>query len=259
MISLSRFFALGAVAVAGAAVSSVPAFAQTPTYTFAQYGQQTSVQAFSLTNNGPTSTITASAQVRFFFLPNTSYPQTAGLPTDTFNATMTFTASNPLAPATGSNTPGVTITERFSTYSFMFIDNGVGNRNLLSGSGKNLLLSGTYSDGSSVLNVSTPPAGDVLYTSDFVDFSTSTDRNFGISLSSVVPVLVIDTTNPNPAFNGYVRSFTAASTGTFASNFNNPPPPVPEPGMVTFALTGGAGIMGMVIRGRRRLSSKKSA
>lgn len=189
--------------------------------------------------------------MRFFFLPNAAYPQTAGLPTNLFNATMTFTASNPIAPATGSNTPGATITERFSTYSFSFIDNGPGNKNLLSGFGSNLLLSGTYNDGSAVLNVSTPPTGDVFFTSDFVNFSTSTDRNLGISLSSVTPVLIIDA-------NSYVRSFTAASTGTFASNFNNAPPPVPEPGMVTFALTGGAGLVGMVIRGRRR-SSKKSA
>jgi len=160
--------------------------------------------------------------------------------------------SNPTGPATGSNTTGARITETFANYSlFITADTPVnGKTNLLTATGSNLVLRGTYNEGSSTLQVSTPPSGDVTFTSDFTSFATSTDRNFAISLSSVVPVFAIDT-------NGYVRGFSAAGTGTFATNTVAA---VPEPGMVTFALTGGMGLAGMVLRGRRRISrSKKSA
>ena len=236
---ISRFLANAAgagIAACAALIACAPSASAQSTTTFAQYFQaDPSQQAFVLTNNGATSTITGNAQVIFIY--GNSLPNTFG-PTPT-TATLNFTASNPFVPV---NAGGV-ITERFSNYSFSIIANSNGG-NLLSGTGNNLDLTGVSGQGSSTLQVSTPPSADVVFTSDFVSFSTSTARNFSISMSSVNPVFAVDS-------NGYVRSFSAASSGTFATNVNTPAA-VPEPGLVTFALTGGAGMVGMVLRGRRR-------
>lgn len=70
---------------------------------------------------------------------------------------------------------------------------------------------------------STELGSSVLYTSDFLEFAATLERDFALSFSSVTPALL--TTG------GFLRTFAAAGTGTFDSD---PPPltlePVPEPG-----------------------------
>ena len=236
-MNLSRFVtsAAGAgIAACAALVACAPSASAQATQTFAQYFQQdTTQQTFTLTNNGASSTITGTAQIFFIY----------GVP-NTFGATPTLATLN--FSAGGANLPttsGGLATERFNTYSFSITANSNGG-NLLSGTGNNLDLTGGVGQNASTLQVSTPPSGDVVFTSDYVSFDTSTARNFSIAMSSVTPAIAFDP-------NGYLRGFDAATSGTFAKNAVVPNA-VPEPGLVSFALTGGAGMVGMVLRGRRR-------
>lgn len=66
-------------------------------------------------------------------------------------------------------------------------------------------------------------------TSDFVSFAATTQRDYSLSLNAV--------TQPIATSSGYLRSFTADGTGTFASDpapFAN----VPEPASVALLLLG---------------------
>jgi hypothetical protein len=54
------------------------------------------------------------------------------------------------------------------------------------------------------------PVQNVTFTSSFISFAGSTSRDFGLAFSSVTPIYSLGTT--------FVNSFTAAGTGTFASD-----------------------------------------
>lgn len=76
------------------------------------------------------------------------------------------------------------------------------------------VLSGTSGGNAAVFSATTPDHF-VTFTSDFVNFSQTVQRNAGLSFSSVIPSLQTGSY--------FLNSFTAAGTGTFASN---PPPTV---------------------------------
>jgi hypothetical protein len=71
-------------------------------------------------------------------------------------------------------------------------------------------INGTDGGNSATFSATTPDHV-VTFTSDFLTFSNSTERNFAFSFSSVTPALSIGAGN-------FLRSFAAAGTGTFASN-----------------------------------------
>jgi hypothetical protein len=85
-------------------------------------------------------------------------------------------------------------------------------------------------------------SGFVSFSSDFLDFSNTTQRDIGLSFSSILPGLSIGA-------NGFFNNFTAAGTGTFSSN----PVPmfIPEPS--TYLMMGVAlvGMFGFAVRRRR--------
>ena len=70
--------------------------------------------------------------------------------------------------------------------------------------------------GNSASFSATTPDHTVTLTSDFLDFSNSSQRNLALSFSSLLTDLRMDAGN-------FLKSFTAAGSGTFASN---PPPTV---------------------------------
>jgi hypothetical protein len=70
-------------------------------------------------------------------------------------------------------------------------------------------LNGDLGDSAASFLASTP-SENVTFTSDFLIFTGTSQRNFGLSFSSVTPALAIGAS-------GFLRSFTAAGTGTFAS------------------------------------------
>lgn len=84
-------------------------------------------------------------------------------------------------------------------------------------------------------------SGGVSFASDFLSFAGVTQRDLGLTFSSIVPGLTIDGS-------GFLRDFTAAGTGTFSSN------PlatvVPEPG--SFGLVGAGLALGVAARFWRR-------
>jgi hypothetical protein len=96
--------------------------------------------------------------------------------------------------------------------------------------------------------------GTVTFTSDFLDFSNTTNRDFALSLSSLSPV-VSAATGTNKSLN----SFTGSLGGQFASDpaalVNGA---VPEPATWAMMLLGMLGI-GLSLRGRRRGGSLVSA
>ena len=101
-----------------------------------------------------------------------------------------------------------------------------------------------------------------------VTFTSAANGNIvsqfaGISGSSITLGVGTDTRTliSNNGGNTTASQVTQASaTGTVTYTYlAAPPPAVPEPGMMAFALSGGAGLAGMVVRGRRRAKSTNAA
>ena len=76
--------------------------------------------------------------------------------------------------------------------------------------------------GNSASFSATTPDHVVTFTSDFLTFTNSTQRNWALSFSSILPML-------SAGSGGFFNSFTAAGTGTFSAN------PAPIPGGPTAA------------------------
>jgi hypothetical protein len=114
------------------------------------------------------------------------------------------------------------------------------------GSGINYL-SGTLIDiafGSNAafnLNASTPPSGNVTFTSDVIS-DLGLDRGAGFSFANVFPLLTITDTT--------FSSFTSSASGTFSANtLSSPPAQVAEPASLALF---GAGLLGLGVFHRRR-------
>jgi hypothetical protein len=88
----------------------------------------------------------------------------------------------------------------------------------------------------------------VHFSSDFFDFSTSTDNSLALSFSSV-----------NTATGGglalgagnFFESFTTSGSGTFSSNFHTGEEMVPEPSTLVLAALGIIGAVGVAYRRKR--------
>lgn len=87
----------------------------------------------------------------------------------------------------------------------------------------------TGGDGGNSANLSaTTPGQNVIFTSDFLLFHQTTNRNLGLTFSSVNPSLTLGA-------GAFLQNFTAAGTGTFASN---PLPTLPGPTAAGVSLSG---------------------
>jgi hypothetical protein len=111
--------------------------------------------------------------------------------------------------------------------------------NLLSGSFCTATLFGASSSGS--LSGSTDTCAFLTFTSDLLDFSDTTSRDFSLSLTAITPIL-------NALSGETLGSFNAFSSG----NFSAEPLPngIPEPGTWAMLLLG-IGMVGAVHRRRR--------
>ncbi|MBS1797615.1 MAG: carboxypeptidase regulatory-like domain-containing protein [Acidobacteria bacterium] len=193
------------------------------TTTFAQFLENNGSQDFVFTNNGSSAnfaTIVNGSSVSF------RYQNIAGLDSSLqgfqdAHLTISPVDSNTTIPAFDNSG---TLTQPFQAFKVQIIRDlptapGVGTgtrRNLLTAVIQPIVdapdLAGS---GNSATFQATTPDHIVTFSSDFLVFAATTSRNMALSFSSVTPTLAIN--------GNFLQSFTAAATGTFASN----PPPTP--------------------------------
>ncbi len=261
--------ALGLGAI-GTAVVAVPAGAVITT--FATFSAPTSTDNFryvasgnsnSRTTDGTfytthtgTSTTPGTVDVRFSFLES----QFSAYIT---NATAAFTLSGTVAKGSPATSVGGFLVQPGASGSFSFLSTAAitvggpffvphtyaAGSNLLSGTFTNGVISGSTSSGSaSDSNVTT--GSTVTFTSDFLNFTPTIERDLSISLSAILPNLAAGT-----GANKALKSFRAVAGGQFSSD----PAPlinglaiVPEPG-VWVLMVAGFGLVGVSTRRRARV------
>lgn len=192
------------------------------TTTFAQFFEQTGSQDFVFTNNTSSSTFAAvgGGSPIFFIYSNISGldPSLGGI--QSAHLFVTTTTNSPAVIAGGNITQPLDQTTTIQIIRDTAAPVGVG-----AGSRRNLLTAvfstnvgtpgivGAVGGNSATLSVTTP-GHLVTFTSDFLLFGATTERNLAFSFSSVAPTLGVGA-------GGFLQSLTAAGSGTFASN---PPP-----------------------------------
>lgn len=213
-----RSMRLLAFSLALVTVFSFNAIAQTTT--FAQFNQVVATNDFNFTNNGTSGvldTIPGGVPVTF------TYSNIVGLDPSLIGnqaATLTITTGTTTQP--GFSLAGLDFQPFNQTVTVRITRNTPAPPGVGGGSRTNLLtavfspavqtptMNGGTSGQSAVISPSTP-GNVVTFTSHFLSFNASVARNLGLSFSSVNPTYLL---NPN----GFLNAFTAAGTGTFASN-----------------------------------------
>ncbi len=203
-------------------------FLNAQTVTFAQFFEVNGSNDFAFINNGSSATfntVAGGSEISFV------YQNIAGLPGE---------LSGPQAAhifvSAGTSTPAMfngnrTVQSFNQTFTIQILRDTPASLLIGSGSRTNLLTvvvssTGTStadltgdSGGSAAAYTATTPNQVLTFTSDFLDFSApTTERNLALSFSSVEP-------NYSMGNGGFLRSFGAAGSGTFASN----PGPVYNP------------------------------
>jgi hypothetical protein len=208
---------------------STGALVNAQTVTFAQFFERTGSQDFVFTNNGTSAsfnTVTDGSAIYFIYQnvanlpPVLQGPQLAHI---SITATTTSVAfQTPFDPARDIQRFSDSITIRIIRDTPAGVGTGT-QRNLLTavitpdGGSQSALAGDDLSD--AVAYTASDARQTVVYSSDFLGLSPTAVDNLGLSFSSVNPLLSIGPGN-------FLNSFTAAGTGTFASNIApvfNPP------------------------------------
>jgi len=210
----SRFAAILTIAL-GCLIAPV---ARAQLTTFAQFFERDGDSAFSYTSSGTAGAggsaglATPNVAIYFQYLGITNLPaDLAGIQ----NAHLAFTSFTSLGPTVSSN-----------GFDNVFNGSGVNSAMITitrdtpaaEGNGsRTLLLQAVFtpfvfsgSGGSGALNASSL-TGTVTFTSDFLGFQASVERDLALAFSSISPGL-------NIGANGFFSSFKAAGTGTFSSD-----------------------------------------
>jgi len=239
-----------AIAAFGLAAVAAPSFA-TPT-TFAQFSQTLPGASFTFTNNtlsGNDLKLTANVPVNFKFLvPNGYGPVSTIIPAQ---LTMTGIVS------ANAFTAGGFIFQPFSSITMTFTDIATSSNLLTVVSGSTGTLLGQPNGNSAILNADTGGGDTVTFTSDWLFFGSTISRDFSLSFSGLNPVLKIQTAAAN-RHAGKLRGFTAAGTGTFASD-PAPTQGVPEPSPALALLFGAGGLVLLFVRNRKIASVRPLA
>ncbi len=227
---MKNFFRL-AVATA---VLTVTTFAHAQTSLFANFQQIGATKPFEFINDGVNSRFITSVvvPVNFFYrAPNSSGTIDVALP-----ANLTITS---IVNGTASlSSP--TISQKLQSVEMVFTGTGAVTGNLLtiinSSTGT---LGGVLGDSGAGLEETHGVSGGVVnYSSAYLDFSASTQRNYSLALNNIAPPGLA-----NGAGN-YLAGFTSDVTGQFSSNGM-----VPEPSTVMLLGFGG---LGLIARYRRK-------
>jgi len=263
---------IGFAFVAAATVGLAAPASATET-TFASFSPVGSNPNVHLTNTGNAlnratdgtftsgSPATSSVNVKFSFL----LPGISDFVTDvaaTYTLTASIATNTPAITGAGfAIQPGVAGSMTFVTQNAILVTGpGFVTHNYLAGS--NLLtvvfsqaaLAGQIGSHNLAFSDGTLSGGAVTFTSDFLDFSSTADRDFALSLTSLNPVVGAAT-----GVNKSLKSFSGSAGGQFASDpaalVNGA---VPEPATWAMMLLGLLGI-GLGLRGRRNGGSFASA
>lgn len=113
--------------------------------------------------------------------------------------------------------------------------------NLLTATYTQGIIFGTAS-GSAGSAIASTPNGTVVYTSDFLDFTASSAKDFALALTAITPLL--NRVNPDSS----IASFSGVAAGVFS----NEAPPIPEPSVWAMLIAGYA-MVGASLRQRVRL------
>ncbi len=239
-VPASRRFLAPALALVAVAVAT-PAQAQIPV-TFAQFTQAAGQgNPFVLTDNTTSATLTASTQVNFEFLI-----LGPGLPIDDQRATLSLTTSTTAPAVTVPTTNGVNIEQPFNGGLTLSIIRNSDGANLLSATSNTATLGGQQNARSAGLQASTNSTDNVVFTSQFLNFSRSQERALALAFSS----LLTRGTNGGLTLTGlFVDSFTASGAGTFSADNINV---IPEPASMVMMGLGLAAIPGLAIARRKR-------
>ena len=194
------------------------------TVTFAQFFELNGTNDFVFTNNGVNAasfkTIPGGSSISFIYQGITGLPQELRGPQ---NAHIVVSATTTNQAST--NTGGRTVQPFDQPYSIQVLRDTAASVGTGSGSRTNLLTvtitpsTSTYSTisgdtgGSAAGYTATTPNQNVVYTSDFINFVSNqgSERNLSLSFSSVVQSFAMGN-------GGFLSSFEAAGSGTFASN-----------------------------------------
>ncbi len=254
----AAMLALGAIAVATPASAVITTFAQYQaigtkgqTYwknngTNGSNGTGGSIY----TTNTPTSTTPGSRLVSFSLLQPSIAPFVTNV-----NATYTLLASVAATPA--QLLSGFLIQPGISG-SFSFLSNApitIGSTtyatgsNLLSGTFTQAAIFGARNGTSGSFSASTTSGSSITYTSDFLSFAPTVDRDFSISLTSITGVLQAVPTGGTP--NRALRTFRAFGSGSFSSDPAPVVTAVPEPAVWGLMIVG-FGMVGFQARRRGR-------
>jgi hypothetical protein len=246
---MNKTYLLLGGALAGALLLT-PMTASAQLSTFAQFRQVTNNRPFIFTNAGAGSTFSlTSTLVNFTYLVDNGYGSAIGA---SVNAHMVITSTAAATVNATGTAPNRNFEQPMTGITIQFIaDTPVnGNTNLLTilasagATSSGGLLTGR--EGRSTGNFDgseTPGNGDAItMTSDFLNFASTTQRDYSISLNAVTPILGLNA-------NGYLNGFSANATGTFSSD--PPPAMIPEPStLALITLTG----ISLLTRRRSRFS-----
>ena len=229
--------------------------------TFAQFSAGNAARNVRWVNSGTTKTSTAnntsSGTGGWFYSTSSATANAPGISAVNFEflqpalASLGIISANffmdvTVAPPAPATTVGAFKIQNVATGSFSFTSTSaytVGATTYAAGSN---LLTGTFSN-STIFGTSTSGSFSgttVTYTSDFLSFGATNDRDFAMSLTSITPVIFASTGKA-------LRSFRAVAGGSFSSE----PAPiinaVPEP-QVWGLLVVGFGMVGVQVRRRAR-------
>ncbi|HLK59371.1 MAG TPA: hypothetical protein VKU00_22615 [Chthonomonadaceae bacterium] len=210
--------------------------------TFAQFREtNNSVNSFSFQDTGATSSFhVTNIPVQFSYGVNNGYN---GNSTANIAATLSFDAT-----VSGKPTGAGPFMQSFHLVDMVFTAvtpvNGLTNL-LTVDTNSTFTLFGK--GGSASTNADTAEGDIVNFSSDFLIFNLTTERDYALSFSSLTPKLGLD-------INGWLKSFTASGTGTFASD---PAPYYTPDGASLSLLSGGLlPLAGFALYRRRRAKMK---
>lgn len=253
---------LSAAIAAAAAMIAVAAPSQAAISTFASYSSLVTGSNTYWKNNGtstsngtggsiytiatPTSTTPGTTKVSFSFLQPALAPYFTNL-TANFTLLATVTSSPALTSSGYKIQSGIAGSFSFKTTSAIVIGatTYAAGANLLTGVFTEGAIFGQTGATSGSFSGATTGGSIISYTSDFLSFAPTRDRDFSLSLTSIASPL---TSSSNKA----LRTFRAVSTGSFSAD----PAPAPLVGVVPESMTWamficGFGLMGATLRRRR--------